>query len=239
MSEHYVYDRNMDAEPSMASIGALLATPARASILSALFDGRALTATELAYLAGVSPQTTSSHLAKLVDARWLVAEIHGRHRYYRLAGREIAEALEPLVLIAGHRPVPARGRSPALESLRNARMCYDHLAGRLGVAITDALLRQKQIAPDGRDFRVTKRGTRLLRSLDIDPDRLAGERRIFARQCLDWSERRPHMAGALGAALATAFLEQGWITRPHKGRQVFVSDRGTAAFAKIFGLPLP
>ena len=239
MSEHYVYGRNMDAEPSMASIGALLGTPARASILSALFDGRALTATELAYVAGVSPQTTSSHLAKLVDARWLVAESHGRHRYYRLAGPQIAEALEPLVLIAGHRPVPARGRSPALETLRDARMCYDHLAGRLGVAITDALLRRKQIEPDGRDFRVTKRGIRLLQSLDIDLDRVAAERRVFARQCLDWSEGRPHMAGALGAALATAFLERGWITRPRKGRQVFVSDRGRAAFAKNFALVLP
>jgi DNA-binding transcriptional ArsR family regulator len=222
----------------MASIGALLGAPARASILSALFDGRALTATELAYVAGVSPQTTSSHLAKLVDARWLVAETHGRHRYYRLAGPEIAETLEPLVLIAGHRPVPARGRSPELETLREARMCYDHLAGRLGVAIADSLLRQRQIEPVGRDFRVTGRGKRLLQSLNIDLTRVAAERRVIARQCLDWSERRPHMSGALGAALATAFLERGWITRPRKGRQVFVSDSGRAALAKTFSLSL-
>lgn len=223
----------------MASIGALVGAPARANILSALFDGRALTATELAYIAGVSPQTTSSHLAKLVDARLLVAETHGRHRYYRLAGPEIAEALEPLALIVAHRPVPSRGRSRELEALHDARMCYDHLAGRLGVAITDSLIRQKQIEAVDRDFRVTRRGVRLFQELGIDLDRVKAERRVFARQCLDWSERRPHMAGAAAAALAAAFLERGWITRARKGRQVFVSDSGRSAFAQFFPLTFP
>jgi DNA-binding transcriptional ArsR family regulator len=229
----------MDAEPSMASIGALVGVPARANILSALFDGRALTATELSYVAGVSPQTTSSHLAKLVDARLLVAESNGRHRYYRLAGPEIAEALEPLALIVAHKPVPARGRPRELETLRDARMCYDHLAGRLGVTIADALMRQKQLEPVDRDFRVTSRGTRLFQSLGIDLGRVRAERRVFARQCLDWSERRPHLAGALGCAVATAFLERGWIKRARKGRQVFVSDSGRAAIAQFFSLNTP
>lgn len=220
----------------MASIGALVGVPARANILSALFDGRALTATELACAAGVSPQTTSSHLAKLVHAGLLIAEAHGRHRYYRLAGQEIAEALEPLAVIAAHKPVPSRVRTPELETLRDARVCYDHLAGRVGVAITDSLIRQKQIEPVERDYRVTRHGMRLFQELAINVDRLKSERRVFARQCLDWSERRPHMAGALGAALATTFLERGWITRPRKGRQVFVSDSGGRAFARHFQL---
>src|SRR5262245_30589925 len=229
----------MDAEPSMALIGALVGVPARANILSALFDGRALTATELAFVAGVSPQTTSSHLAKLVDARLLIAEVHGRHRYYRLAGPEIAEALEPLALIVAHKPLPARGRPRELETLRDARMCYDHLAGRLGVTITDALMRQGQIAPVDRDFRVTRRGTRLFQSLGIDLGRVRAERRVFARKCLDWSERRPHMAGALGAAMTTAFLERGWIKRASEGRQVFVSQGGRAAFVQLFSISFP
>ncbi len=223
----------MDAEPSMATIGALVGVPARASILSALFDGRALTATELACAAGVSPQTTSSHLAKLVAARFLLVEKHGRHRYFRLASAEIAEALEPLSTLAP-KPVPVRGRSPELARLREARMCYDHLAGRLGVAIADALLRQRMIEMTGRDFRVMRAGAILCRKLDIDLNLLQAERRVFARQCLDWSERRPHMSGALGAALAHAFQAQGWIARPRRGRVVYVSDTGRRAFARLF-----
>ena len=223
----------------MARIGALVGVPARAHILSALFDGRALTATELACVAGVSPQTTSSHLAKLLDARLVVAENHGRHRFYRLAGPEIAAALEPLASIVAHEPVAVRGRSRVPETLREARTCYDHLAGRLGVALTDSLRRQKHIEPVGRDFRVTGRGARFLHSLSIDLECARAERRVFARQCLDWSERRPHIAGALGAALTRSFLERGWITRRESGRRVSVSDEGRTAFARLFSLTLP
>jgi len=227
----------MDAEPSMAAVGALVGVPARANILAALFDGRPLTATELAFVSGVSPQTTSSHLAKLVDAHLIIAETHGRHRYYRLAGPQIAEALEPLALIA-HKPVPMRARSRELETLRDARMCYDHLAGRLGVAVTDALIHQKQIRSNENDFIVTRHGRRLFEELGLDLDRLKGERRAFARQCLDWSERRPHLAGAVGAALTAAFLERGWIGRARRGRQVFVTPSGRRAFAELFSLTL-
>jgi DNA-binding transcriptional ArsR family regulator len=228
----------MDVKLSMAAVGALVGVPARASILAVLFDGRALTATELAYVAGVSPQTTSSHLAKLLDARLIVAEMHGRHRYYRLAGADIAEALEPLALIA-HKPVPARSRSRELETLRDARMCYDHLAGRLGVAIATALIQQKQLKSVDRDLRVTRSGAGFFQSkLGIDLDRLRSERRIFARECLDWSERQSHLAGALGAALAATFLNRGWITRAKRGRQIIVSQSGKDALADLFSMTL-
>jgi DNA-binding transcriptional ArsR family regulator len=227
----------MDANPSMAVVGALVGVPARANILAALFGGRALTATELACVSGVSPQTTSSHLAKLLDARFIVAETHGRHRYYRLAGPQIAAALAPLASIA-HKPVPLRPRFRQLETLRDARMCYDHLAGRWGVAVTDALICQKQIKSIDGDFRVTRRGRGLFQDLGLDLDRLMAERRVFARQCLDWSERRPHLAGALGAALTAAFLERGWISRAKSGRRILVGPSGRRAFAELFSLTL-
>ncbi len=219
----------MDVEPSIAIVGALIGVPARASLLRGLMDGRAQTATELAYCAGVSPQTTSSHLAKLTDAKLLIAERHGRHRYYRLADPAIADAIEPLTHLVAHRPVPARRRSKALEELRAARMCYDHLAGGLGVALADGLLAQGHMVPAGLDFRVTAGGERFLAELGLDLPAIRAQRRIFARQCLDWSERRPHLGGALGAALAARCLARKWIRRAPEGRKVVVTTAGRQA----------
>ncbi|MCG8355456.1 MAG: winged helix-turn-helix domain-containing protein, partial [Kiloniellales bacterium] len=207
----------MDVEPSIAIIGHLIGVPARANILSALMDGRALTATELSYRAGVSPQTTSSHLAKLVDAELLAAFQQGRHRYYKLAGPQIAEALEPLTAIVAHKPVPKRGQPSTPEDLRPARLCYDHLAGRLGVALADALQAGDYLVPDKRDFVVSEAGETFFLELGIDMAALRKQRRLFARQCIDWSERRPHLGGALGAALAARFLKRRWISRQPQG----------------------
>ena len=223
----------MDVEPSIAVIGALIGVPARANILSALMDGRAQTATELAYYAGVSPQTTSSHLAKLTGAKLLVAERHGRHRYYRLADPAVADAIEPLTQLVANRPVPARRKSRALEELRAARMCYDHLAGGLGVALTDSLLAQGHLMPAGRDFRVTAEGERFLAQLGLDLTAVRAQRRIFARQCLDWSERRPHLGGALGAAVAARCLARKWIDRAPEGRKVVLTAAGRRALGAL------
>ena len=228
----------MDVEPSIASLGALIAVPARANILSALFDGQALTASELACAARVTPQTTSSHLAQLVAARLLAVERHGRHRYYRLAGPEIADALEPLTLISPHAPVPARGRTLEVQQLREARFCYDHLAGRLGVLVTDAMLERKLLIPQGRDFDLSRRGRTFCEELGIEPARVRARRRAFARQCLDWSERRPHLAGALGAAIARAFVDRQWISKAKAGRRVTVTEAGRAALADRVGVVL-
>ena len=223
----------MDVEPSIAIIGHLIGVPARANILSALMDGRALTATELSYRAGVSPQTTSSHLAKLVDAKLLVAFQQGRHRYYKLAGPQIAEALEPLTAIVAHKPVPKRGQPSTPEDLRPARLCYDHLAGRLGVALADALQAGDYLVSDKRDFVVSEAGETFFLELGIDMAALRKQRRLFARQCIDWSERRPHLGGALGAALAARFLKRRWISRQPQGRRVRLTKSGRQALEAL------
>ena len=223
----------MDVEPSFAVIGHLIGVPARARILQSLMDGRALTATELAFHAGVSPQTASSHLAKLADAKLIVSLQQGRHRYYRLAGPAVAEALEPLANLVANKPVPQRAPSKELARLRHGRLCYDHLAGALGVAVTDCLTGRGAIEPETRDFLVTESGEAFFVSLEIDLDSLRSGRRVFARQCLDWSERRPHLGGVLGAALAERFLKRGWIARERKGRRVWVTKNGRGAIAEL------
>lgn len=218
----------MNVDSSLSLIGALIGVPARANIMSALMDGRAQTATELAYFAGVSPQTASSHLAKLSDAKLLTAEKQGRHRYYRLADPAIADALEPLSVLIDKQPRLPLHRSKALEELRAARMCYDHLAGRLGVALAQAMTAAGYLVPGERDFELTAAGTAFFDQLDIDVGKARGQRRCFARQCLDWSERRHHLGGALGAALAARLLELKWLRRD-KGRKVVLTAAGERA----------
>ena len=233
MRKRFAYHRNMIAEPSTAIAAALIGVPARANILGALMDGRALTASELAYHAGVSPQTTSSHLAKLADAKLIAVEKQGRHRYYRLAGAAVAEALELLALIVPQRPVPPRRRSREVEETRAARFCYDHLAGALGTGLTEAMQARGLLRPAERDFEVTAAGEAFFRTLGLEPEALRGLRRAFARQCLDWSERRPHLAGSLGAGFARVALERRWIRRAREGRRVFVAPAGQAAFRDL------
>ena len=226
----------MNVPPSFASIGALLGVPARANILASLIDGRALTATELTISAGVSPQTTSSHLAKLVDAGLIRVEKHGRHRFFRLADAYIADILEPLGELVKHRPVPERRKSRTPMDLRPARICYDHLAGNLGVRVADALTGKGYLEPMGRDFRITDSGTAFFAKLDIDLAALSRTRRVFARQCLDWSERRPHLGGVLGAALCQRFLDRGWIKRTRVPRQIVVLEKGKRALKRLLDI---
>ena len=200
--------------------------------MSALMDGRAQTATELAYHAGVSPQTASSHLAKLTDANLLTVEKQGRHRYYRLADPAIADALEPLSVLIDKKPRLPLHRSKLLEELRAARMCYDHLAGRLGVDLVQAMTAERYLLPGERDFELTAAGAAFFAQLDIDVGRARGQRRCFARQCLDWSERRHHLGGALGAALAARLLELKWLRRD-KGRKVTLTTAGERALQEL------
>jgi DNA-binding transcriptional ArsR family regulator len=228
----------MDVEPSIAPLGALIAVPARANMLSALFDGKSLTASELAYSARVTPQTASSHLAKLVDAKLLVVERHGRFRYYKLAGPDVADALEPLTHISPHRPVPVRGRSVDVKQLRDARFCYDHIAGHLGVLLADAMLQKGLLAISNRDFELTQVGISFCESFGMELEKVRSQRRVFARQCLDWSERRPHLAGSLGAEFAKIFVTQGWIIQAKKSRSITVTKVGRDGFKKAFGILL-
>ena len=226
----------MPVDPSFAVVGALIGVPARANMMAALMDGRAQTATELAFVAGVTPQTASSHLAKLTEAGLLAVERQGRHRYYRLAGPAVAEALEPLTHLTPNRRVPERRRAHArrVGELRSARMCYDHLAGRLGVALTDSLLKRRYMRRVGGDFKLGPKGRGFLVELGVDVEAAEGQRRHFARCCLDWSERRPHLGGALGAALAERLMAAKWLKRDRKSRKVVVTAAGEAALPEAF-----
>ncbi|GAB4362774.1 MAG: winged helix-turn-helix domain-containing protein [Kiloniellaceae bacterium] len=226
----------MNVDPSFALVGALIGVPARANMMAALMDGRAQTASELAFVAGVTPQTASSHLAKLTDAGLIAVEKQGRHRYYRLAGPAVAEALEPLSHLAPNTRVPER-RSAQLRrvgDLRTARFCYDHLAGRLGVALTDSLLQRRLMRRAEGDFLVGHKGRAFLEGLGIDVAAAEGERRHFARCCLDWSERRPHLGGALGAALADRLLRQKWLKREKASRKAALTPLGARELPRHF-----
>jgi DNA-binding transcriptional ArsR family regulator len=222
--------------PYFADVAALIGDPTRANILAALMDGRARTAKELAFEAGVSPQTTSGHLAKLADGRLLTLAVQGRHRYYHLADPLVACAIEAMMALSVTGPRRARPKTPAEEGLRAARTCYDHLAGRLGVGVMDHLAGAGHLETGNDDLRVTASGRGFFAGIGIDVDVVVRQRRGFARPCLDWSERRPHLAGGLGAALATRCIELGWIERQRDTRAVLVTAAGDAAFSKYFAI---
>jgi DNA-binding transcriptional ArsR family regulator len=225
----------MDADVSIAAVAVLVGDPARASMLTALMDGRARTAKELAYGAGVTPQTASSHLAKLLRARLLAMEQQSRHRYFRLAAPSVGHAIEALMAVAPTRPRATTSEGP-LDGLRMARTCYDHLAGRLGVSVADAMVRRRFLKPTGRDFQLTVPGARFLGRLGVDVEKCRRERRAFARQCLDWSERRAHLSGSLGAAVARRCLDLRWVHFVGEERTLALTPQGLREFRKWFGI---
>jgi DNA-binding transcriptional ArsR family regulator len=215
-------------------LGALLGDSARANILDALTEGRAFTAKELAYHARVTAPTASSHLAKLLDANLVTVEQSGRHRFYRILDPALADLLEQLAVYLPHRPVPERRRSRAPGRLREARLCYDHLAGRLGVAITESMLSQGYLETLAQDYGVTASGISFFARLGIDLDNVKSQRRAFARRDLDWSERRHHVGGALGAALTSMFIAREWLRRFPRDRRVELTAAGRHEVAALF-----
>lgn len=218
----------------MATIAALIGDPARANMLTALMGGQALTATELAQEAGVTPQTASSHLAKLENGGLLAPEKQGRHRYFRLANAEVAHALEAVVGLAdqaGHRRVRTGPKDPAM---RRARVCYDHLAGELAVAMFDHLTRRKLVDYDGADLALTRKGRLFCEGFGVDVDAVAASRRPMCRTCLDWSVRRSHLAGALGAALLARLYDLKWAQRDKSSRAVIFTRKGEETFKETF-----
>ena len=222
----------------MAELGALLGDPARANILAALIDGRALTATELAAIAGVAPQTASGHLARLTRSNLLALNKQGRHRYYRLASPLVGSMLESLMAVAAVQLPPRRARPSRLDqAMRTARTCYDHIAGRLGVAISDALIARGCIilAEDGGE--VTAVGKDFLESFGAQLSPHAA-RRVFCRPCLDWSERRWHIAGAVGAALCKRCLDLHWVARAENTRALTITEKGHRGFAEALDVSL-
>ena len=219
------------ASPSLAEIAHLMGDPARANMLHALMDGRALTAKELAWLAGVAPQTASGHLAKLMQGGLIDVASQGRHRYFRLAGLEVAAALEGLMVLAnrdGGRRLPQRVGA----QLAQARTCYDHFAGRLGIAIHDALMSGGYLSAGEGGYALTASGKAVFAALGVDPEARARPGRAALRPCLDWSERRPHLAGHLAAALACRCFEAGWTLRLKDSRALILTEAGRAALAE-------
>ncbi len=234
----------MASNAMFAQVAALAGDPARAGMLHALMDGRALTASELAHVAGITPQTASGHLARMAAAGLLGVEKQGRHRYHRLASPAVAQMIESIMQVASDME-PRRSLSvgPRDAALRAARTCYDHLAGRLGVALADALVAggYAELANDAG--LVTDAGIALLARIGIDVDALLARRgkraaRILCRPCLDWSERRAHLAGAVGAALCAHSFDKGWIRRIDGTRAVAITPKGQRIFREQLGVRL-
>jgi DNA-binding transcriptional ArsR family regulator len=235
----------MGSNATFARIAALAGDPARAGMLHALMDGRALTASELAGVAGITAQTASSHLARMTEAGLLSVEKQGRHRYHRLASPDVAHMMETIMQVASTLE-PSQRRltvGPRDAALRAARTCYDHLAGRLGVALADAMVAggYAELGSDGGI--VTEAGVGFLGRIGIDVDALLVRRgkratRVLCRPCLDWSERRPHLAGAVGAALCTHSLEKKWVRRLSDTRAVEITPKGWRVFREEFGAEL-
>lgn len=246
----------MKGDADIASIGALVADPGRAKILLALGDGRALPASVLADEAGVAASTASAHLGKLVKGGMLRVERHGRHRYFRVAGPEVGELIEALARISPPAPVRSLKQGNKAQAVRFARTCYDHLAGMLGTQLMEGMLDRELLAggdgvfdPDAAredrlaspgfdlDYRLTPSGLRELKAFGVDFDSLPA-RRPLIRYCVDWSEQRHHLAGSLGAALASRMIELGWVRKAQRSRAVQVSDHGLDGLREYFGVVL-
>jgi len=229
----------MPSAPLIAEIARLVGDPARASMLMALLDARALTASELAYAARITPQTASTHLAKLAEAGLLTPLRHGRHRYFRLASPKIVEMLGGIVAVAMENRPRYRPLSPQARALSAARLCYAHLAGRLGVAITDSLATRDLILCCDDAAEITAAGLRFFDAFGIDRAAISPPRHRFCQICIDWTERRPHVAGAIGAALTRRYFDLGWIERTKDSRAIVVGPAGQNGFLGTFGVEVP
>ena len=224
----------MSDGPNIARVAGLVGDPARAEILTALLADRALTATELAGVAGVTKQTVSAHLAKLVDAQLVTVEAQGRHRYFRLSGADVARLLESLMGVAFRTGALRLVTGPREPALRKARVCYDHLAGELGVLAYDGLVARGWLADRAGSVFLTNAGAEGLAALGIDPALAAARHRTFCRPCLDWGERRHHLGGALGAALLDRIYALRWASRAADSRVVVFTPRGERALRAAF-----
>jgi len=221
--------------PQLAELAGLIADPGRARILSRLMDGRAQTASELALLAGVTPQTASWHLSRLVQRALLKVERRGPRRLYRLATPLVAQMLEGMMTVAVTGPQASRPSARIDDQMRRARTCYDHLAGELGVAVTDALRERGYLVLEQDAGELTAAGLAFLGGLGLDLRSPVRRRRALCRPCLDWSERLPHLAGRAGASIADLAFQRDWIRRRPQGRSVEITAAGLAAFKNLFG----
>jgi len=220
---------------NMVAAATLIGDYARAKMLTALMGGRALTATELAGAAGITKQTGSTHLRKLLDARFVAMEAHGRHRYFRIADEEVAQLLEEFMNFS-LRTAPRTLTGPKDPALRKARVCYDHLAGELGVLLYASLLQRQAFDFDGATVSLSAAGEHLIGDFGIDARAVLGQKRAPCRVCMDWSERRHHLAGSVGAALLARIIELGWAVRDKSSRAICFRPNGERAFRGYFHL---
>lgn len=228
----------MNDQPDISLVASLFADPARATILRALMDGTRRPAGELAYVANVSAQSASAHLAKLVEGGLLASEPQGRHRYFRIASPDVAHAIESLGSLsvavgprAPRNPLPSKSIP---TQFLFSRTCYDHLAGEMAVRVLERMLMAGWLIAEGCDLRVTRLGEKKLTALDVDLAATRRSRRVFARGCVDLTQRRPHLGGALGAALLKVYVARGWILRARHSRVVSITPKGNEAFSKLF-----
>ena len=217
----------------VAEVARAIANGPRAAMLDLLLDARSHPAGVLAREAGVAPSTASGHLAALVDHGLVTIEDVGRQRRYRIAGPDVAHAIEALAVLATPTSVSSLRQAASARQLRDARTCYDHLAGRLGVAVTEALVSQRALRRTDGGFEVTPSGRSLVEGIGVDLEGARRRRRGFALACLDWTERRSHLGGALGAAICDRFVELGWVRRRPAGRAVLLSDHGAKGLAGL------
>jgi len=224
--------------PIIAEVAALVGDPARATMVSALIDGRALTASELAGAARITPQTASTHLAKLTEAGVLSVVRSGRHRYFRLASPTVVSMIEGIVAVALEKRPRHRPLTPDARALAAARICYDHLAGRLSVDLTDAFVARKYIVLDDDVADITTAGRRFFTGFGLQLPTLRSTRRPLCRLCLDWTERRPHIAGALGAAITQRYFDLGWLERMTRSHAVLVTLLGRRGLRETLGIDL-
>lgn len=224
----------MEAEPDLARLAGTVGDPRRIQMLALLMEGRALTAKELALGAGVEPATASAHLKRLQEDGLVEAAAQGRHKYFRFASEQVAQMVESLMRVAPRKPVAAVRVSTPVP-LRRARYCYDHLAGALGTGLLALMLRKGWLQDDAepKQLALTPRGGKALAQLGIDLDAAQGRRRQFACRCLDWSERRDHLGGALGAALAQELQARKWIERKKHTREVRITGAGEEGLAEL------
>ena len=229
---------SMDADADLAAVAGLIGEPARAGLLLSLLEGRPLRAGDLAARSRVSPSLASMHLRKLLDGELIEVAREGRERRYRIASPAVARAVEALLRIAPSRPARSLRESQRGDALRAGRTCYDHLAGQLGVALTDAMGAQRLLLPVDGSYRLTRAGRSRLEDLGVEVAAAEARNRSFARQCLDWTERRPHLAGALGAAIADRLFELRWLERRAESRAVHLTPAGHRRLRDEFGVDL-
>ncbi|MFD3448945.1 ArsR/SmtB family transcription factor [Microbacteriaceae bacterium 4G12] len=228
----------MSANPNAALIATLVSETSRAAILTVLLDGRFHPASELAYMAGIKPQTASFHLSKMVYANVVAVEKQGRHRYYGIQNQEVAQIMESLLSIAPPVEIKSLKQASENKSLRLARTCYDHLAGHLGVQLTLSLINMGIINEEKYGFIVTEKGEEFFTAFEIDLEKVKKKRRSFSHKCLDWSERRHHLAGALGNALLERLLELNWVQRLPKTRAIKITNDGQKGFKETFSIDI-